>query len=511
MFLQHAGGLWRDEVVTCNVATASTIAEVWQSLKFDSFPALFHLLLRSWNFAVGGADSSLRIFGFVVGLFGLGALWIHARLMDYEFPMFSLVFIALHPGIIRFGDSMRAYGVGAAFVVLSSGLIWRMVNIPHRRRFLTGALVSVVSVSCLYSNAVLLLGIGLAGIVVAFCRRSMPSAMMIAGIGFLSALSLLIYVPVLRQLSAMQMVIPQGLRIRETARGFIAALNSNGTVIGACWIALLLVAAIGMVWTVVGRGSGAEMDKRKDIVLFAGLTIFIAIIGSFAWLKLVGIPLQLWHYLALMAVVATSLDVFFANLVAGNGYRVVRLIVVIALGGLAFTNATPSLKRRQTNIDLVALQLSKISAAGDFIIVNPWHTGATFSRYYHGNTPWTILPPLRDPTLQRLDLLKEKLGETAPIADVLERIASALKSGDRVWIVGEFPLLRPGELPPYLPPAPKTRWGWHYPPYTMAWAMQTEYFLQAHARQIESIPVPSVDPVSSRESGQLKVAIGWRD
>src|SRR6187402_1682840 len=79
-FLLHAGGLWRDEVVSFNVATQSTIGALHEALRYDSFPGLFHLTLRGWlGLGLGGSDLAIRMLGLVIGVGLLGAFWWNAR------------------------------------------------------------------------------------------------------------------------------------------------------------------------------------------------------------------------------------------------------------------------------------------------------------------------------------------------------------------------------------------------------------------------------------------------
>src|SRR5216117_3153548 len=68
IFGLHAGALWRDEVSSLEIATMRTLSELWSNLCFDSFPALFFLVLR----VVAGvpatvSDAALRAFGVSIG------------------------------------------------------------------------------------------------------------------------------------------------------------------------------------------------------------------------------------------------------------------------------------------------------------------------------------------------------------------------------------------------------------------------------------------------------------
>src|SRR3954468_23216907 len=65
----HAGGLWRDEVCSVEIATMPTWAETWANMAFESFPALFVGLLRIVaGVPAAASDPQLRAFGVTIGL-----------------------------------------------------------------------------------------------------------------------------------------------------------------------------------------------------------------------------------------------------------------------------------------------------------------------------------------------------------------------------------------------------------------------------------------------------------
>ena len=60
----HAGPLWRDETNSINVAQMPSLREFWDSMQFDSFPALWLLLLRCWSFlGLANSDAGIRKIG----------------------------------------------------------------------------------------------------------------------------------------------------------------------------------------------------------------------------------------------------------------------------------------------------------------------------------------------------------------------------------------------------------------------------------------------------------------
>ena len=75
IFLNRAGGLWRDEVNTVNLAGHSSLGAMVR----DSFPVLMPLLVHGWTaVGLGDSDLGLRALGMLIGLGLLAALWVSA-------------------------------------------------------------------------------------------------------------------------------------------------------------------------------------------------------------------------------------------------------------------------------------------------------------------------------------------------------------------------------------------------------------------------------------------------
>ncbi|MBW8863794.1 MAG: hypothetical protein JF609_02520 [Verrucomicrobia bacterium] len=129
--LTHAGGLWRDEVGLVNIAKLPSAGEILQGLMHDHCPMVFPVLLKTWT-ALGLApdDFGIRVFGFCVGLFLLASFWAASRMMGKGLPLLALALVALNPVVIRYGDSMRGYGLGTAIIIVTMGLIWRFIEKP---------------------------------------------------------------------------------------------------------------------------------------------------------------------------------------------------------------------------------------------------------------------------------------------------------------------------------------------------------------------------------------------
>ena len=155
--------------------------------------------------------------------------------------------------------------------------------------------------------------------------------------------------------------------------------------------------------------------------------------------------------------------------------------VLTMIGAVPF--ARNDLNWRFTNIDLVAQRLTKEAGPDDFIIVSPWYCGITFDRYYKGPASWNTLPPLKDHSTHRYDLVREQMQERDAIQPVFDQITATLQSGHRVWVVGTMDIPKSGApMPASLPPAPADYSGPELR-YTQNWSSQVAQFLSNQSRQ----------------------------
>jgi hypothetical protein len=155
--LQSAGALWRDEAGVFRVATLPTFPDVWSNLGHESCPILFPALLRTWFLVAGGAGPALRVMGFIVGLFVLGAVWLNGWFFHRSPPLVALGLLAVNASVVRWGDSLRAYGCASVLMLLGLTTAWCFARKPSLTRWLVASLVAVISVQCLFQNSFLLI------------------------------------------------------------------------------------------------------------------------------------------------------------------------------------------------------------------------------------------------------------------------------------------------------------------------------------------------------------------
>ncbi|MBW2316891.1 MAG: hypothetical protein JRH10_22235, partial [Deltaproteobacteria bacterium] len=100
--LLSGGALWRDEINSVNVATSESLATLWRLLEFESAPALWLLVIRSWcALGLGDTDLGLRMLGLLGGVSLFGAGWWVARRFGVRWPVVFPLLVALNPDVLR--------------------------------------------------------------------------------------------------------------------------------------------------------------------------------------------------------------------------------------------------------------------------------------------------------------------------------------------------------------------------------------------------------------------------
>jgi hypothetical protein len=502
---RSAGALWRDEAGIVSVATLPSAHEMWSNVGHESCPILFPALVRAWCFIIGGSDAALRLFGFIIGLLMLGAVWLNGWLFHRSTPLVALGLLAVNPSFVRWGDSPRAYGLASLLMLVTLAMVWCFVRAPDVKRWLAAALVAVISVQCLFQNSFLLLALCVAAAAVSVRRSDLKNALAALGIGVPAAISLLPYRTIIREAQDWSVL---------SQIGFVPALiwtNLSGAMaptvpwVHWLWIAVAAIAIARAIRSVRVLPNVPE-DATNAATLFAGTALIAAVIGFYIFLRIAKMPTQVWYFLPLTTFAAVCIDAALGNWPVR--WQLWRLaFAVLAFGCLP--SAREMVTYRQTNMDLIAGVLRERADARDLIVVHPWTFGVSFSRQYSGATPWTTLPPLADHRFHRYDLLKTKMVLENPAQPVLNQVADTLRAGNRVWLVGEIPLNQ--TPPPEVRPAPNNPWGWLDDPYSDVWGAQVGYLVAMHATRGEVIPIHSPCPISPLENAQLMAIAGWQE
>jgi hypothetical protein len=511
VYLTHAGALWRDEVGAVQLASLPNLGlAYWPSREW--IPACFLALVRGWSaLGLGGSDGHLRILGLLIGLGLLGAIWLNARLVGYRIPLVSLALLAANATLVRWGDSLRAYGCGAAFILVTLGLVWRLTRKPGVASFLWASAAATLSVQSLYPNSFLVLAACLAGCAVCVRRRRWKTTGLVLGVGLIAGASMLPYVPMLLATRDYIALHRMGFDPEFVWASLSLALGSGLDWPLWVWLGTLAL-AVGVAWERLLGNARSRADADEDMKLFgvtgllAGVTLFMS------FLRVSGYAPEPWYFLPLMVFACSALDATLAGPLRRSGLwvPVFAAAVICAM----FPTTLRSTEYRQTNIDLIAAELQQRAKPGDFIVVSPAYCGITFARYYRAQAAWTTLPPVEDYRCHRTDLLKANLGSQPLLKKVLDQAARTLQSGRALWIVGSLSPAEPGEsAPPDLPPDPAPGQSFGYVEGCLRgyiWERQMAHLLDTRAQKVNPIACRPPTGVIPQEDLPLLEARGWR-
>ena len=512
VYFTHAGALWRDETGGVQLATLPAFSETWRMLTHDGFPVFFLALVRAWSaLGLGASDAGLRLLGLLIGFGVLGAMWLNARIMGFRLPFISLGLLAANVTVVIWGDSLRAYGCGSLFILITLGLVWKLVQAPGRASFLMATVAAILSVQTLFQNAFLVLAACIAGWVVCARHRQWKTAVLVFGVGLLAGASLIPYIPSIIESQSWFILAKVGFDFGRAWNNLTLAGGSFADWPFGIWLGLMVL-ALGTGGAALWKRNDKMRIGREDLPIFGASALAAGIAGFLVFIRISEFETEPWYFLPLLIFATTAMDATLTNWCCR--FRVWPAVFLVFLICLFSPVTWQCAGHRQTNIDLIAAELQNRARPGDFIVVYPCHCGITFDRYYKGRIPWTTLPALTDHRFHRFDLLKEKLCEASPIKPELERAAQTLASGHTLWLVIESPDATPVKTEPADPPRapiPNVRWPWWEGYYTSVWKQQLEYMVATHAGQREEIPVKPEIYINNYEKLSLIKASGWRE
>jgi len=495
--LRSSGALWRDEVSAVNLAQLPDLPAMYHSLPYDSLPLGYVLLVRGWIAIFGGTDYSLRVFGMLGGLALLAAGLAAARALGARKPLVFLAIFAIHPAVIYWGDSVRAYGIGTAALLVAMIAIWRLLQRPGIATWIFAALATTVSVQLLYHNTAFIAGMCAAGAIVAIRRRNWRAALLVLASGAVAAASLAIYIPVFKSFGdSVTRIAALPITIGVIFDYLRLALAAQGVWVYWFWIALAVIAM------------GLLVLRRSGTVAF--ITIATILSGAFFAVLLLRVKLEpkIAYYIPLLAMIALFID--SALNFKRPALQKIALVILLLFVLATIPANWRALRVRHTSMDIACRVLNESAAPGDLIVIQPWHFAVGFSRYYTGPATWTTAPPISDRLHYRYDELLQQMQLPDPIAPVLAKIDATLAAGHAVWVLGEVMFLPPDQLPPKLHPAPDPVWGWRHAAYVDSYNLQVTHFLQQHAGQIQSIVLDTKPPIDDVEQVQLLNSSGNR-
>lgn len=512
--LFKAGGLWRDEAATEHLAANFSVRYVVGNADHELFPVLVPAVLHAYGWVAGNSDVALRVFGALVGVAIIALLWWVMWTVRNGVPLLALALLGFNGVFVCWGDSLRGYGPGVCLLLLTVGLLWRVVEQPSPWRIAAAAASGLGSVQCLFHNSVLLLAVCLGAGAVALARGKQRQALLLVAIGLPAALSLLPYLQAMRRIREWDMLVRSSVGLEDLCSKANEALSASGWWHTPVWILLL---ALGLALSLRSQfwPDTAQFGRaQRAVLLFSGIALLVGVAGYFGFLAIVGYRLHPWYYVAPMGMAGLFLDCVFDSLSGHSWIRGGRIVLALLIAGSSVVGTCQQVQLRQTNVDLVALKLNGAAVPGDLVVVTPWYNGVSFQRYYSGPAVWMTIPPLSFHKFHRYDLVKAQMilaDQNQSVKPILDKIRETLEAGHRVWVAGALPLPGSRKGPLVLSGAPDKKWGWREDIYSTSWAMKVSRYLQASARHMHVVSMDCGQPVSPFENLSLKVFEGWRE
>jgi hypothetical protein len=500
--LRHAGALWRDEVNLANLSSLP-IAEIEGNMVFDSSSPGCVLFFHAYQALGLGSDVALRALGMVVGLSLLAALWLAARCFGTAPPLLSLLLFGLSPAVLRYGDSIRAYGLGAAAGIVTVALLWRLLEAPTPGRTLLAALVSVLAAQLQYQTAVVVAIGVVAGLAVVMAEGRRPHRLRaLLFVGGAAGISSLLSLGAGLAVRAFALPVRRPVALLEVVRAAAVTLGRHSLLALAVW----LLAGLG-----VGAAVVARLRRRSPGVDRPSLLLFLSIAAS---LTLVVCPVFLlssriaplpWLFIPFLGLFAVALDGLAAVAMPRAWLAAATAVAAAAVAPSSWAQSHVP----HTNVDRVAAALGARARRGDLIVVSPYFCGISFGRYYRGAADWMVLPNGDRPRVCRTDRILAAMRAEDPLAALRRRIDASLAAGHRLFVVVEVPVFPAPPGAPPRPVVPDPTLGWNAGPSFRFWELSLAHHLAGPERQVAAIEVPA-DDVSHLERLRVSEVRAWR-
>ncbi len=485
-----AGALWRDEANSVQQSQLPGWAGVWNSLRFDSFPALYPSLLRLWcSSEWGRTDHGLRFLGLLTGLCILCSLWIAGRRAGGRMPLVSLILFAADPILVSEGDSIRPYGISILFLIWTFVFFMEYLTKPAALVLAGASLAAVLAVQSGYANAPFVAVLSLCAAGVALRQGERRGLWFFFVPGFAAAVSLIPYARVLHQAQGWAAILHSNI---DWNSFFESYLRAHSTVYPLVWAGFSLLAMALLVghW----RDRPGTRLLQRPLTVFVLWTALASSVVQILFVEVIGVPPFPRYFLPGALLVALACEALLAP--ARPAIR------VLAVSTALLVTAAPTwswLTQRHTNVDSVAAVLEREAGPEDLVVISPWFLHPSFQRYYRGGTEWITVPELDHFPMMRYDLVKNAI-LYPDASDRLElQLRNALAREGAIWFVSQrvWTNLDRREAPER-PPVPVAPDGADYVRFRSYWERDIEYRLRACCRRID-VPVSAVGRVCDEE------------
>jgi uncharacterized membrane protein len=230
-----------------NIASLPSVAEVFTKIPFDSFPAVWLLVLHGWLAAgLGETDAAVRCLGLLIGLAAVAAIWWTAARLRLDAPLVTLLLLGMSPTTIIYGDEVRGYGLAILGIVCCLGAMWAFLEAPRGRTFLIAQAAALFAVQTNLGNCFLLLArLPARPSSLSLLPSALASLPSVAALGATAALSMLIDLHALTYSRSLWPMLQEDFSFDWLLSVFVAALAPQAPVLSALWGVAAGLAAIG--------------------------------------------------------------------------------------------------------------------------------------------------------------------------------------------------------------------------------------------------------------------------
>jgi hypothetical protein len=508
--LIHAGALWRDEISTLLVAISNNLVDVFWNQATDSFPFLFAIFLRfwicinPWSVSIPEQDFWIRMFGSMCGLFfAFSMLWPH-RKGGLFFPFFTFSLLIFNPIVVVWGDSLRAYGLGSAFLVLFTYQIRKEVLGDSLKLPLPALVFATLSVWTLYGNIFLVSAVCLSGIFTCLFCGEWGKVRNLILVGAVSCLSLIFNFPVIFRMMQIKDLVDHHIGPMIVLGGLINFLCAGGAEQIYLWFLGILVFLVAAARLVLVRNFKTDDRVSGRDAIFSSLTLVLVIIFHLVYILKVGQVPQVWYFIPPAAIVVFFFDsMHMGSSPKGGRLKYFSILMFILLISLSFSTKIKILTQSMTNINFVVEQISKIALPHDILLVADPFQASTVLRYVKDDLDVQIWPSCQKNEMRSqgkipLLALMEK-GDNA-IRPLLDLMQARLRDGGSIWFLG-YPAFLDSQInPPSTTQILVSRDTWKPGPFLFCWDAQTTAFLMRNAQLKERSHIFDTSQVNNLEA-----------
>src|SRR5438034_4151516 len=243
----HAGALWRDEAATLQLAQMPTLHEIFSDFQHEAFPPPFPLLIRTYVALFGASDASLRWFGFAIGVTLIAAAWFSSRALGDRGPVLFLTLFGLNSTFLMWGTSLRGYGLGCVFLLLTLGLSARAIRQPTTANALLATIAAIASTQIMINAVPLIAAIAASAFIVFISQRRFRQAITVCICAAICALSFLPYTNAYLN-ADWNVVLRYPADFFSLWEKFRLALEEQGLFVGLFWYGALPLIVLGGIW-----------------------------------------------------------------------------------------------------------------------------------------------------------------------------------------------------------------------------------------------------------------------